>query len=111
MVLLCKRPVSDERATFPLLRGVDDGEMGRKINWFLVSKALMPASELEEATDFKQDHRAIRMPLALEKISEAKARRAGAWTHALVARDVETLWPFWCRAAEDALALPQFASR
>eukprot|EP00971_Amphidinium_carterae_P170839 3385841-Amphidinium_carterae.1 len=26
--------------------------------------------------------------------------------HALVARDVETLWPIWCRAAEHALGLP-----
>eukprot|EP00971_Amphidinium_carterae_P083045 1642944-Amphidinium_carterae.1 len=37
---------------------------------------------------------------------EAKARHSGAWTYALVARDVETLWPLWCRAAEHALGLP-----
>eukprot|EP00971_Amphidinium_carterae_P083046 1642945-Amphidinium_carterae.1 len=37
---------------------------------------------------------------------EAEARHSGAWTYALVARDVETLWPLWCRAAEHALGLP-----
>eukprot|EP00971_Amphidinium_carterae_P270741 5372737-Amphidinium_carterae.1 len=36
---------------------------------------------------------------------EAKARHSGAWTHALVAKAVETLWPLWCRAAEHALGL------
>eukprot|EP00971_Amphidinium_carterae_P112003 2218332-Amphidinium_carterae.4 len=40
-----------------MIRGTDDGE-------FLVSKALLPASGLEEATDFKPDHIVIRMPLA-----------------------------------------------
>eukprot|EP00971_Amphidinium_carterae_P293015 5817746-Amphidinium_carterae.1 len=33
---------------------------------------------------------------------EAKARHSGAWTCALVARDVETRWPLWCCAAEHA---------
>eukprot|EP00971_Amphidinium_carterae_P229534 4554164-Amphidinium_carterae.1 len=37
---------------------------------------------------------------------DAKARHFGAWTYALVARKVETLWPLWCRAAEHALGLP-----
>eukprot|EP00971_Amphidinium_carterae_P153504 3043293-Amphidinium_carterae.2 len=37
---------------------------------------------------------------------DAKARHSGAWTYALVARDVEALWLLWCRAAEHALGLP-----
>eukprot|EP00971_Amphidinium_carterae_P344507 6484941-Amphidinium_carterae.4 len=37
---------------------------------------------------------------------QAKARHAAAWTQALVAQDVETLWPLWCRVAEHALGLP-----
>eukprot|EP00971_Amphidinium_carterae_P191368 3797103-Amphidinium_carterae.1 len=37
---------------------------------------------------------------------DAKARHSGAWTYAFVAREVETLWPLWCRAAEHALGLP-----
>eukprot|EP00971_Amphidinium_carterae_P347969 6490249-Amphidinium_carterae.4 len=65
-----QRPVSDEKATSPVLHGVDQGDSGRKIDWFLVSKALLPATGLEEATDLKPDHRVIQMPVALEKISQ-----------------------------------------
>eukprot|EP00971_Amphidinium_carterae_P210994 4186698-Amphidinium_carterae.2 len=34
----------------------------------------MPASGVEEATDFKPDHRVIRMPLVLEKISFSSSK-------------------------------------
>eukprot|EP00971_Amphidinium_carterae_P194627 3862086-Amphidinium_carterae.1 len=91
----------------------------------------MPATGLEAALPFKPDHDAVQMQIDLKKIKqgfhgqpdyeeptetdgitianrylEAKARHSGAWTYALVARDVETLWPLWCRAAEHALGLP-----
>eukprot|EP00971_Amphidinium_carterae_P319360 6347297-Amphidinium_carterae.2 len=99
-----QRPLSDEAATSPVLHGEDTVDNGTKIDWFLVSKSLLPATGLEEALDFKPDRNVVQIPVALDL--EAKARHSGAWTYALVARDVETLWPLWCRAAEHALGLP-----
>eukprot|EP00971_Amphidinium_carterae_P057605 1139343-Amphidinium_carterae.1 len=80
---------------------------------------MLPACGTEEATDYKPDHRAIWLPIALDHISqgfrgqpttrsppyrialsahlEAKATHTGAWTQSLVDKDVEKLWPR-CRA-------------
>eukprot|EP00971_Amphidinium_carterae_P154464 3063363-Amphidinium_carterae.1 len=111
-----RRPLSDEVATSPVLHGEDTADNGTKIDWFLVSKSLLPATGLEKALRRKLDHNMVQIPVALEKVSqgfrgqpdyetptetdgitianrylEAKARHSGEWTHALVARDVETL--------------------
>eukprot|EP00971_Amphidinium_carterae_P216681 4301513-Amphidinium_carterae.1 len=106
----------------PVTHGEDTPDNGTKIDWFLVSKSLLPATGLEEALDYKPDHNAVRLPVELKKVAqgfrgqpdyedtaetdgitnrylEAKAKHSGAWTYALVARDVETLWPMWSRAA------------
>eukprot|EP00971_Amphidinium_carterae_P064099 1269172-Amphidinium_carterae.1 len=41
----------------------------------------------------------------------ARARREHltGWSTALAAKDVDQLWDFWCRAAENALGLPAFS--
>eukprot|EP00971_Amphidinium_carterae_P002846 55985-Amphidinium_carterae.2 len=109
-----QRPVSDERAS-PVLRGVDDGEMG-KIDCFLVSKAMMPASGREEATDFKPDHRAIRLGLGsgedLTRFSwpaRLRTETDGIINHCqpLLGSEGEACWSMDpCSAAEHALGLP-----
>eukprot|EP00971_Amphidinium_carterae_P293328 5824004-Amphidinium_carterae.1 len=53
-----------------VLHGVDHGDNGTKIDWFLVSKALLPATGLEEALDYKPDHNMVQLPVALEKVSQ-----------------------------------------
>eukprot|EP00971_Amphidinium_carterae_P115817 2294078-Amphidinium_carterae.1 len=52
------RPVSDERATSPVKHGQDTDDNGTKIDWFLVSKSLLPATGVEEALPYKPDHNA-----------------------------------------------------
>eukprot|EP00971_Amphidinium_carterae_P080375 1590469-Amphidinium_carterae.1 len=54
----------------------------------------------------KSQRRRMVFKLPTDIYLEAKPRHSGAWTYALGARDVETLWPLWCRAAEHALGLP-----
>eukprot|EP00971_Amphidinium_carterae_P162503 3221522-Amphidinium_carterae.1 len=61
------RPLSDEVATSPVLHGEDTADNGTKINWFLVSKSLLPATGLEEALPHKPDHNVVQIPVALEK--------------------------------------------
>eukprot|EP00971_Amphidinium_carterae_P141990 2812505-Amphidinium_carterae.2 len=67
------RLLSDEAAAAPQGQQV-------KLDWFLTSKMLAPACGLEEATDLKPDHVAVRLPLKLERLSPGfwgrKLRRA-----------------------------------
>eukprot|EP00971_Amphidinium_carterae_P003741 74101-Amphidinium_carterae.1 len=99
------RPVSDEAATSPVKHGVDTADNGTMIDWFLVSKSLLPTTGLEEALHYKPDHSVVQIQLDLKKIAqafhgqpdyeeptetdgitiasrylEAKARHSGAWT-------------------------------
>eukprot|EP00971_Amphidinium_carterae_P330356 6463351-Amphidinium_carterae.1 len=53
------RPLSDEVAT--ALKGEQI-----KLDWFLTSQILAPACGLEEVTDLKPDHAAVRLPLKLD---------------------------------------------
>eukprot|EP00971_Amphidinium_carterae_P348402 6490468-Amphidinium_carterae.3 len=65
------RPVSDEAATSPVIHGKDTDDNGTKIDWFLVSKSLLPATGLEEALPFKPDYNAVQMQLDLKKINQS----------------------------------------
>eukprot|EP00971_Amphidinium_carterae_P209654 4158961-Amphidinium_carterae.1 len=65
------RPVSDEAATSPVKHGQDTAENGTKIDWFLVSKSLLPATGMEEALSYKPDHNAVQMQISLEKINQS----------------------------------------
>eukprot|EP00971_Amphidinium_carterae_P323163 6422355-Amphidinium_carterae.2 len=41
-----------------------------RLDWCLVSKSLPPTCGTEEVTDYKPDHRAFRLPIAIEKVSQ-----------------------------------------
>eukprot|EP00971_Amphidinium_carterae_P155061 3074951-Amphidinium_carterae.1 len=81
-----QRPISDERATSPVLRGAGKSN----------------ATGLEEATDFKSNHRVIRMPLAGENLTsfrgqpdyeEPQETDGITVANRYLDRDVATLWP------------------
>eukprot|EP00971_Amphidinium_carterae_P070860 1401570-Amphidinium_carterae.1 len=120
------RPLSEVTQTSPT------GE--QHLDWILCSKVFMPACGIEQSTEKKPDHVAISMAFNLALVSQgyrgqksyetaeraaadevateyARARREHlpGWSTALAAQDVDQLWDFWCRAAEQALGLPAFS--
>eukprot|EP00971_Amphidinium_carterae_P280483 5567990-Amphidinium_carterae.5 len=64
------RPLSDEATTSPVTHG--ETQQTTKIDWFLVSKSLLPATGLEEAPDFKPDHNMVQIQVDLEKVSQSR---------------------------------------
>eukprot|EP00971_Amphidinium_carterae_P134156 2658197-Amphidinium_carterae.1 len=117
------RPLSEVTITSPT------GNL--QLDWMLCSKALLPACGVERDTGTKPDHVAICLEFRLELVSQGyrgqksyetaerttadevsveytRARREHltSWSTALAAQDVDQLWEYWCRAAEQALGLP-----
>eukprot|EP00971_Amphidinium_carterae_P201623 4000880-Amphidinium_carterae.3 len=81
------------------------------------SKALLPACGIESDTGKKPDHVAISLEFRLDLVSQgyrgqksyetaerqrARQEHLASWSTALAARDVDTIWELWCRAAEKA---------
>eukprot|EP00971_Amphidinium_carterae_P065757 1303048-Amphidinium_carterae.1 len=120
------RPLSEVTHTSPT------GEL--QLDWMLCSKALLLACGVEQVAGPKLDHAAICLEFRLDLVSQGyrgqksyepaerttaaevaleyeRARRAHltSWSTALAAQDVDQLWEYWCRAAEQALGLPQLS--
>eukprot|EP00971_Amphidinium_carterae_P212821 4223927-Amphidinium_carterae.1 len=58
------------KATSPVLHGEDTADKGSKIDWFLVSKLLLPATGLEEALPFKPDQSVVQLQIDLKKVTQ-----------------------------------------
>eukprot|EP00971_Amphidinium_carterae_P273677 5431552-Amphidinium_carterae.2 len=106
----------------PLARAGATAPQGtRRLDWFLASTGLLPSTGWEELTEYKPDHTAVAIELAVEfkapqyqgitKAPEANLEGAHlrfwieptAWQEALGSQDVEQLWELWNAAAVAAL--------